>query len=156
MINPRACSRCSGCLVSPSPKVLEALSKAPNSFLTKTSPPTQCTSIINQIAQYFEVNKENIIIGAGSSELIFRLLPKILTDKSKPTTIIKPAYREYEHFLKKQGHNVLSFFTDNSNFEVNCHRLIEDAIKNEVNAIILINPNNPSGSFLAKEEIFFY
>jgi histidinol-phosphate/aromatic aminotransferase/cobyric acid decarboxylase-like protein len=77
----------------PSPKVLAALTDY-LPWLLRTSPPTGCEGLIETIAEVRGIRRENILPGAGSSDLIFRALRQWITPTSH-ALILDPTYSEY-------------------------------------------------------------
>ncbi|PYJ02592.1 MAG: hypothetical protein DME25_15645 [Verrucomicrobia bacterium] len=83
----------------PSPKVVAALQEY-LPWLLRTSPPTGCEGLIETIAQVRGVAPQNLLPGAGSSDLIFRALRHWLTPASH-ALILDPTYGEYAHVLER-------------------------------------------------------
>ena len=82
----------------PSPKITETL-KEHLPWIARTSPPTDCGGMTEVIASLRGVKPENILPGAGSSDLIFLAFREWLTSTSK-VLILDPMYGEYIHVLE--------------------------------------------------------
>jgi histidinol-phosphate/aromatic aminotransferase/cobyric acid decarboxylase-like protein/GNAT superfamily N-acetyltransferase len=128
----------------PSPRVVTALQDY-LPWLLRTSPPTDCDGFIRTIAEARGVPEENILPGAGSSDLIFRALRHWLRPESQ-VLILDPTYGEYAHVLERViGCTVdrltLSRETD---YGVDLHRL-EAALADGYDLVVLVNPNSPTG-----------
>jgi len=93
----------------------------------------------------FNINSENIIVGNGAAELI-RGLGKVLEGKFG---LMFPTFNEYPESLGYERVN--KYFPNNNDFSYNKENIL-NMIKDNEN-IILINPDNPSGNFIKKEEI---
>lgn len=93
----------------------------------------------------FSCNPKNIIVGNGAAELI-----KIITNEiDGKFGVIFPTFNEYPERI---GYDrVKQFIPQNKDFKYSSDELIEFAKK--IEALILINPDNPSGHFLRKEDI---
>ena len=128
----------------PAPGVTDTLS-AHLPWLLRTSPPTDCEGLIETIAAARGVSAENILPGAGSSDLIFRAFRHWLTADSR-ALILDPTYGEYAHVLEKViGCAVDRFALDRAdNYEVNLDRL-EAALAMGYDLVVLVNPNSPTG-----------
>lgn len=128
----------------PAPEVLAAL-QANLPWLLRTSPPTACAGLVESIAKTRGVSPENILPGAGSSDLIFRALRHWLTPASH-VLILDPTYGEYAHVLERViGCTVDRLTLDRAqNYEVNLAAL-EAAFADHYDLIILVNPNSPTG-----------
>ncbi len=136
----------------PSPKVLAALQEH-LPWLLRTSPPTGCEGLIATIADARGVAPENILPGAGSSDLIFRALRHWLTPGSS-VLILDPTYGEYAHLLER----VIGCTVDRlslsrrENYAVNLARL-EAALADRYDLVVLVNPNSPTGRHVPRPEL---
>lgn len=136
----------------PAPAVLSAVSEQ-LSWLARTSPPTRCRGLIETIAQVRGVAPCNILAGAGSSDLIFRVLPRWLNRDSR-VLILEPMYGEYAHVLESViGCRVERLkLSEESHFQVPLDELIVRA-RQDVDLVILVNPNSPTGQHVSREEL---
>ena len=112
----------------------------------KESPPTQCEPLIQNIAQTRSLKEENILVSSGSSSLMFSLFPQLINEESK-VLILSPMYGEYLHILTHLiGCNVTHFpLYPDEGFEIDKEGLI--SISREHDAVILVNPNSPTGVY---------
>ncbi len=136
----------------PAPGVVAAL-QAHLPWLLRTSPPTDCAGLTATIAAARGVAPENILPGAGSSDLIFRAFRHWLTADSR-VLILDPTYGEYAHVLERIiGCTVDRLTLDpEENFGVNPARL-ETALAGDYDLVALVNPNSPTGRHLPREEL---
>lgn len=96
-------------------------------------------------AKLFNCDDKHIVLGNGASELIKELI-KLIEGR---IGIIAPTFNEYG---EKIGKDRLAVFNSGENdFDYSVEDLIE--FSKGINALILINPDNPSGHILSKEEI---
>ena len=84
---------------SPAPEACAAVG-ADCGWLLRTSPPTDGAGLRSTIAQVRGVCESNLVIGAGSSDLIFRFLPR-LVDRGSKVLLLDPTYGEYAHLLER-------------------------------------------------------
>ncbi|MBK3519368.1 aminotransferase class I/II-fold pyridoxal phosphate-dependent enzyme [Carboxylicivirga marina] len=136
----------------PSPKVISAL-EAELKWISKTSPPTDSAGMAKCIAKYRGVKNENILPGAGSSDLIFMAFKEWLTRSSR-VLILDPSYGEYAHILDKVIRcqvDRLELLKENK-YAVDIEALISKA-KECYDLIVLINPNSPTGQYLSKRQL---
>ena len=133
----------------PSPKVTAALEEH-LPWLLRTSPPTTCEGLIECIAEARCVRPENVLPGAGSSDLIFRALPHWLSATSR-VLILDPTYGEYAHVLERViGCDVeRSPLRREDDFEVNLTAL-EGAVTDGYDFVVLVNPNSPTGRYVPR------
>jgi histidinol-phosphate/aromatic aminotransferase/cobyric acid decarboxylase-like protein/GNAT superfamily N-acetyltransferase len=136
----------------PAPGVIATL-QAHLPWLLRTSPPTDCAGLISAIAAARGVAPENILPGAGSSDLIFRAFRHWLTAESR-VLILDPTYGEYAHVLGKViGCTVDRLPLDQAdNHEVNLPRL-ESSLTEGYDLVALVNPNSPTGRHVPRAEL---
>jgi histidinol-phosphate/aromatic aminotransferase/cobyric acid decarboxylase-like protein/GNAT superfamily N-acetyltransferase len=136
----------------PSPVALNAL-REHLPWLMKTSPPTQSEGLRRAIAQHRGVREENILPGAGSSDLIYLAFRQWLTRNSR-VLVLDPMYGEYVHILEK----VIGCRVDRmvlprrDGYVVDLEELRARATLG-YDLIVLVNPNNPSGQHIAGHKL---
>lgn len=136
----------------PAPGVMSAL-REHLPWLLRTSPPTACGGLIETIAVARSVRPENILPGAGSSDLIFRTLRHWLTPRSH-ALILDPTYGEYAHVLER----VVGCTVDRlilrreEGYSVDLPRL-EAAFADDYDLVVLVNPNSPTGRHIPRREL---
>jgi histidinol-phosphate/aromatic aminotransferase/cobyric acid decarboxylase-like protein len=136
----------------PSPKVLATLQEY-LPWLVRTSPPTGCEGLIDTISHARGVRPDNILPGAGSSDLIFRALRHWLTPASH-ALILDPTYGEYAHVLER----VIGCTVDRlplrrqDQYAVDLNRLAA-AIRDDYDLVVLVNPNSPTGRHIGRERL---
>jgi histidinol-phosphate/aromatic aminotransferase/cobyric acid decarboxylase-like protein len=137
---------------APAPAVLEKL-KEFLPWLIRTSPPTHCDGLLQTIADIRGVPKDGLLPGAGSSDLIFRVLRHWLTRSSR-VLILDPMYGEYAHVLDKViGCEVVRLVLHEANaFQVSLEDLVSEATRN-VDLVILVNPNSPTGQYVDRSAL---
>lgn len=117
-------------------------------WLLQTAPPTDCAGMLSAIATARGVPIECLIPGAGSSDLIFRAFLSWLSPSSR-VLLLDPTYGEYAHILERiigcSVHRLA--LSPEEDFALSPERLAEAASDN-FDLIVLVNPNNPTGTFL--------
>lgn len=98
-------------------------------------------------AKNFGVHEEHIVVGNGASELIKYLMSYL---KGK-TGVVRPTFEEYASRYEESLCEV--FVPDNIDFSYNAEELMCFFEKKNINNLILINPDNPSGNYLEKAEV---
>lgn len=136
----------------PAPGVLETLQEN-LPWLLRTSPPTACSGLIDTIASARGVAPENILPGAGSSDLIFRALRHWLTPASH-VLILDPTYGEYAHVFE----HVIGCTVDRLNLERADHYAVnlaalEAALTDAYDLVVLVNPNSPTGQHVPRSSL---
>ena len=104
-------------------------------------------SLKKAIAQYEQVNKEQVICGNGAAELIYT---QILALRPRQALVLAPTFAEYEQALENLGCRVDYYglkrecsFQPQSDFF--------DRLTPQVDVVFLCNPNNPTGLLLERE-----
>jgi histidinol-phosphate/aromatic aminotransferase/cobyric acid decarboxylase-like protein/choline kinase len=93
----------------------------------------------------FKIEKNNILVGNGATEII-RGLSKIITGTFG---IVFPTFNEYPESI---GYNrVVKFIPQNKSFTYGINEIIE--LANKCDNLLLINPDNPSGNFIDKDQL---
>ncbi|HKS36484.1 MAG TPA: aminotransferase class I/II-fold pyridoxal phosphate-dependent enzyme [Verrucomicrobiae bacterium] len=136
----------------PAPGVLTALHEH-LPWLLRTSPPTGCEGLVETVAGARGVAPENLLPGAGSSDLIFRAMRQWLTPASN-ALILDPTYGEYAHVLEQViGCTVDRLALGRANhYAVDLARL-EAAFADDYDLVVLVNPNSPTGRHIPRAEL---
>lgn len=93
-------------------------------------------------AKCFGLNEEHICLGNGAAELINSLM-KI--NKGK-IGIIRPTFEEYSNRLIQE--DLVPYYPKNEDFSYTADDLMAYYDKSDITALVLINPDNPSGNFI--------
>jgi histidinol-phosphate/aromatic aminotransferase/cobyric acid decarboxylase-like protein len=137
----------------PASRVLEAL-RAHLPWLVRTSPPTACEGLVRAIARARSVDPQAIVVGGGSSALIFLAFRLWLTPSSR-ALILDPTYGEYTHVLER----VIGCVVDRlelhreDGYRVEPARLAERIARGVYDLVALVNPNSPTGGYVAGGEL---
>jgi histidinol-phosphate/aromatic aminotransferase/cobyric acid decarboxylase-like protein/N-acyl-L-homoserine lactone synthetase len=136
----------------PSPGAVEAVQRHLPRLL-QTSPPTGCAGLVRTIARARGVKPECILAGAGSSDLIFLALRHWLTPRSR-VLILDPTYGEYLHVLERviQCRVDRLLLPRSDNYRLDPRRL-ECLLDNGYDLVVLVNPNNPAGQLVLRDEL---
>ncbi len=102
--------------------------------------------------QNVEVDVENILITSGSSES-FHYLFHLLTEAGDNILTPNPAYPLFDYIAQMSGIELRHYpLLEDRNWEVDLEAL--KALTNEkTKAIVLVSPNNPTGSVISGEQI---
>jgi aspartate/methionine/tyrosine aminotransferase len=100
----------------------------------------------------YEINPDSIFLTSGTSEA-YTFLFKLLTNPGDEILIPTPSYPLIEFIANLENINAVEYplFYD-GNWKLNINK-IEERITKKTKAIIIINPNNPTGSYVKKQEI---
>lgn len=130
-----------------SPKAKEAIIK--NIAGTACYPEPDSKSLKKALSDFHGIREDSLTTGNGSIELIY-LIPKALG--SRKALVITPTFSEYEFALRAAGAKIIFFRTR----EEDGFRPSLDKLKSHLSwadLVFLCNPNNPTGSSLAADEL---
>lgn len=111
-----------------------------------------------KLCEYYDrfdihLDPDDIIVGAGASEAILFAMNSCL-DQGDEIIIPEPFYANYNGFAINAGVNVVPIFSDiESGFALPPIADFEKAITDRTKAILICNPNNPTGYLYSKEEL---
>ncbi len=113
-------------------------------------PDRNYVSLRKVIAEYCSVNTDYVVTGNGSTELISLLISQ---RNAKHALVIGPTYSEYERELSLTG-GKMSFYNlkEDNNFEFDLKDFLLN-LKEDVDFLILCNPNNPTSSVIRKDNL---
>ena len=98
-------------------------------------------------AKDFGLHKEQVVVGNGAAELIKSLMEHF-TGK---LGIIFPTFQEYPN--RKNEYDIVPYIIDNDDFRYSADDLIEFYKDKDIDAIVIVNPDNPSGNYIPKKDI---
>jgi histidinol-phosphate/aromatic aminotransferase/cobyric acid decarboxylase-like protein len=128
----------------PAPEVVSMVSRY-LPWEMRTSPPTHVSGVLEEIAEYRGVPVESLVMGSGSSDLIFRALPLWVNQSSK-VLILDPMYGEYAHVLEQViGCRVDRLALDPRRAFVLQLEKLSEALAERYDWVFLVNPNSPTG-----------
>ncbi|MBI3398723.1 MAG: threonine-phosphate decarboxylase [Deltaproteobacteria bacterium] len=113
-------------------------------------PEPDAGAIRAELASYHNLPEENILVGNGSTELIY-LLPQVF--KPKKAIIVEPAFSEYRKSLAI--HNCTAdqlILPEEKDFALDMDKLLS-LLRNGYDLLCLGNPANPTGVLIDKKTI---
>jgi histidinol-phosphate aminotransferase len=108
-----------------------------------------CTNLRNALAKKYEIESEKIVCGAGSDEII-ALLAAGFAGVGDEIIYSEHGFLMYPISAKKVGAKAVIVKEKNLKTDVEA---VLNAISSKTKIIFIANPNNPTGSYLNKEEI---
>lgn len=129
----------------PSQKLIDEIKASFEKLLTQYPSGMKVNALL--AAKNFNVNPENIVVGNGAAELIKSLMEKF----SGKLGIIRPTFEEYGHRYNEE--DIIAYWPNNDNFYYSVQDLIDFFEDKNIQNMVLINPDNPSGNYIPKSEI---
>lgn len=129
----------------PPQKLLDEITANAKNLLTQYPSGIRVNSLL--AAKNFGVHTENILVGNGAAELIKLLMQKL----SGKVGFVRPTFEEYPN--RYDATESIYFTPQNENFSYNVDDLINFFGDKEITALVVVNPDNPSGNFIPKREL---
>ena len=98
-------------------------------------------------AKDFGLHKEQVAVGNGAAELIKSLMEHF-TGK---LGITFPTFQEYPN--RKSKDDIVPYIIDNDDFRYSADDLIEFYKDKDIDALVIVNPDNPSGNYICKSDV---
>ena len=129
-----------------SPKVKKEIFKKTNFF---KYPDSGSTRLRIEISKKFKCDPKKIICGSGSDEIIQIICQLFLKSKDE---VIVPRYSflMYRIYSKIVGAKIK--YAKEKNYKISIQEILKN-VSNKTKIVFLANPNNPTGTYLKKEEI---
>lgn len=125
-------------------------SLAENLDIITSYPDRDYKALRRAIAKYCGTDMDYVVTGNGSTELISLLISQ---RNARHALVIGPTYSEYERELSLTGGRISNYYLDESrDFRLDLEHL-RNALADDVDFLILCNPNNPTSSALTCDEL---
>ena len=100
------------------------------------------------------VEPDRVLLTASTSEA-YAYLFKLLADPGDEVLVPQPSYPLFEFLATMESLRVVSYpLVYHGGWSIDCQALAA-AVTPRTRAIVLVNPNNPTGSFLKRDELRF-
>ena len=134
--------------LGPSKKALEAIKEAFSQIATY--PDSNSNELRQVIAEHFsEISKVNVVIGNGSTELMY-LFTEVFLKKGDKAVIPAPTFGEYESAVRKTGETP-KFVKLGKTFNVEANEFERELANARL--VFLCNPNNPTSKLIPQETL---
>ncbi len=129
----------------PSQRVVDEMQSNFKTLLTEYPSGMKINTLI--ASKCFGVSEDYIIPGNGAAELIKALMEKL----NGNIGVIRPTFEEYPNRYDKAKQ--ITFIPDNNEFRYTADDLMRFYGERHVDTLLLINPDNPSGNFIPKDDV---
>jgi aspartate/methionine/tyrosine aminotransferase len=141
----------------PADEILQALAQP--AALRYEPHPTGLLPARQAVAEYYRrrgepIEPEQIHLTTGTSEA-YTFLLKLLADPGQNVLVPQPSYPLFDFLAGLERMELLPYRLDYDGANEEWHidfDSIADAITQHTRAVIVVNPNNPTGSFIKREE----
>lgn len=100
------------------------------------------------MAKYFGLTPDYVCVGNGAAELIKSLMTSIEGNLG----VVYPTFEEYPN--RRNKITLVPYIPSNSDFSYTVKDLKDFYSDKDIKALLLINPDNPSGNYIPKDEVF--
>ena len=128
----------------PSQRMLDEMKASFRTLLTEYPSGMKVNALL--ASKCWGVSEKYIVPGNGAAELIKFLMDNL----NGKLGVIRPSFEEYPN--RYQG-EVVTFIPQNSDFRYTGQDIIDYYANKDIANLLLINPDNPSGNFIPKDDI---
>jgi histidinol-phosphate aminotransferase len=130
-----------------SPKVLDALMNIRSEQLSAYP---EYDRFLKEVSENFKIGKDNILLSAGTDEGI-KLILETYLNRGDEIVIPVPTFSMFSFYATRLGAKITRIlFNDDLSFPTK--RVIE-ALKTQPKIIVLVNPNNPTGTLIPEFDL---
>lgn len=129
----------------PPQKLMDEMKASFETLLTQYPSGIKVNSLL--ASKNFDVHQENIVVGNGAAELIKSLMQSF----SGRLGIVRPTFEEYSQRYREEELEV--FWPDNDDYHYTADDLIQYFGDKDIRNLLIINPDNPSGNYLYRNDI---
>lgn len=129
----------------PPAKLIDELTASAQKLLTQYPSGMRVNSLL--AAKNFSVHEENILVGNGAAELI----KSVMENLSGKVGFVRPTFEEYPNRYEKD--ESICFTPANENFSYGVDELTNFFGDKNISALVIVNPDNPTGNFIPKYEL---
>ena len=97
--------------------------------------------------KYFGIKQEYVCVGNGAAELIKSLMSRI----SGRLGVTYPTFEEYPNRLSESAREI--FIPSNDDFSYTADDLMDFFSDKNIDALLIVNPDNPSGNFIGYADL---
>ena len=129
----------------PNQKLIAEMQANFQTLLTQYPSGMQVNSLV--AAKNFGLKEAQVIVGNGAAELIKSLMETI-TGK---VGVLHPSFEEYAN--RKNKEELVAFVPNNADFTYTADDLMTFFEDKDIQTLLIVNPDNPSGNYIKKGEV---
>lgn len=133
--------------LGPSPKAMKAFKDTAENLFRY--PDSRSVDLRRMIADEFHLDVQEVIVGAGSDEII-ELLAKAYLTPNDEVVVSQGAFLQYRIAAELMGARVVAVPLKDMKHDL---RGMNDAVTRQTKFVFVANPNNPTGTFNARAEV---
>ena len=133
--------------LGPSPKAVKSYNSIGKGFVRY--PDSDGNFFRKVLAKKFRLEKNRIILGSGSDQ-IFELVCRLFLNKGDEVVVTQYSFIIYRIYSRMCGATVK--FAKEENFKPSVQSIL-DCVNRKTKIVFLANPNNPTGTYLDRNEM---
>lgn len=112
--------------------------------------PPQVADVRKYISKAINIPAPNIFVGNGAIEVIQAVMHRFVKGK---LCVILPTFSSYYEFANEHTEVVYYHLKKEQNYVLDINDYIKFIKDNNINNIVIINPNNPNGGYIQREDL---
>lgn len=137
--------------IPPSPAVIRSISELLQSGKMNWYPDVNNHELIEGIARYNNIPKENIQYFA-SSDSLHEYIVRCYVGQSDRILVLSPTYDNFRAVAESNGGQI-QFYNLSKNFKLDFKQFSKDLQLIKPKVVYIVNPNNPTGTLHAKDDL---
>jgi len=133
-------------------EIIEEILKKAKNLEYSRYPNANSVKLSEIVSSFWGLNKDNIVIGNGSDELIDYLI-KAFSEKGRRVITTAPSFAMYKIYSIINGSNFVQIPLGQNNFSLNEDKVLEEAKKENSSIVFIAYPNAPTGNYFAEDKI---
>ncbi len=133
--------------LGPSPKAIQAFENDKNKIFKY--PESDSNSLREVLAEKFNIDSKRIICGSGSDQ-IFDLTCRLFLQPGDEVIVTEFGFIMYGIYASQ--HKAKVVLAKEKNFKASVDEILEK-VTNKTKIVFIANPNNPTGTYLSKDEM---
>ncbi|MDE6577701.1 MAG: aminotransferase class I/II-fold pyridoxal phosphate-dependent enzyme [Muribaculaceae bacterium] len=97
--------------------------------------------------KYFGIRQKYVVVGNGAAELI----KSLMETHTGRLGVVYPTFEEYPN--RHEEDRLVKFYPLNENFSYGADDLMKFFADKDIESLLLVNPDNPSGNFIPLEDV---
>ena len=131
-----------------SPRTREAMREAIEQIMLYGDP--ESYDLRTALADHHEIARENIVVGSGIDDLL-GLVVRTFIEPGQTTVMSRGSYPTFNYHVLGYGGQMVS--VPYKNFHNDLEALLETAKRADARIVYLVNPDNPTGTYLLADKI---
>ena len=112
--------------------------------------PPQNREIAHYLSKAINIPSKNIFVGNGAIEIIQAVIHNFVKGK---IIVNIPTFSSYYEYIKDESNIVFYQLLKENNYVLDVDNYLSFVLQNNPDSVVLINPNNPNGDYINKDNL---